>query len=94
MRAVVQRVSSASVAVDGRVVGQIGRGLLALVGIAPADGAADVQYIAHKLAELRIFPDGQGRMNRSVVEIGGAPPLPRPRGRRTRRRDIRISSAC
>jgi len=72
MRAVVQRVSCASVTVDGRIVGRIGLGLLAFVGVAHDDGPADVQYIAAKIRELRIFPDEQGRMNRSVVEAGGA----------------------
>ncbi len=72
MRAVVQRVSCASVTVDGRIVGRIGSGLLAFVGVAHDDGPADVQYIAAKIRELRIFPDEQGRMNRSVVEAGGA----------------------
>lgn len=72
MRAVVQRVSSASVRVDGAVVGQIGRGLLVLLGVSVHDGPADVTWMARKVAGLRIFPDDQGRMNRSVVEVGGA----------------------
>lgn len=72
MRAVVQRVSSASVRVDGAVVGQIGRGLLVLLGVSVNDGPADAAWMARKLAGLRIFPDDQGRMNRSVVEVGGA----------------------
>ena len=57
--------------VDGQIVGQIGRGLLTLLGVAAGDGAADIEYIAAKIHELRIFPDDQGRMNRSVVEAGG-----------------------
>ena len=72
MRAVVQRVSYARVTVDDRVVGHIGAGLLVLVGVANDDGAADVQYIAGKIRDLRIFSDENGRMNRSVVETGGA----------------------
>ena len=72
MRAVVQRVASAAVRVDGRVVGEIAAGLLALVGVANDDGPADVQYIASKIRDLRIFPDQDGKMNRSVGESGGA----------------------
>ena len=72
MRAVVQRVSRASVTVDGRVVGQIGAGLLALVGVADGDTTADLEYTASKIREMRIFPDAEGRMNRSVVDSGGA----------------------
>jgi D-tyrosyl-tRNA(Tyr) deacylase len=71
MRAVVQRVSAASVSVGGEVVGRIDAGLLAYVGVAPADGPADVEYLATKLTELRIFADEAGRMNRSVVEANG-----------------------
>jgi D-tyrosyl-tRNA(Tyr) deacylase len=72
MRAVVQRVTSASVAVDGNVVGQIGAGLLVFVGVAHADGPRDLDYVASKIRDLRIFPDQHGRMNRSIVETGGA----------------------
>ena len=72
MRAVVQRVSRASVTVEGRVVGQIGAGLLALVGVADGDTPADLEYTASKIREMRIFPDADGRMNRSVVDSGGA----------------------
>ena len=72
MRAVVQRVSRAAVRVGDRAVGHIGPGLLALVGVANEDGPADVQYIAAKIRELRIFPDDQGKMNRSVVEANGS----------------------
>jgi D-tyrosyl-tRNA(Tyr) deacylase len=72
VRAVVQRVRRASVTVEGAVTGQIGSGLLVFVGIASDDGPADVEYIVNKTRELRIFPDEHGRMNRSVVESGGA----------------------
>jgi D-tyrosyl-tRNA(Tyr) deacylase len=72
MRAVLQRVRAARVIVDGRVVGNIGSGCLALIGVANDDGPADVQYIAGKIRELRYFEDEQGKMNRSVAESGGA----------------------
>jgi D-tyrosyl-tRNA(Tyr) deacylase len=72
MRAVVQRVTSARVRVGEQTVGEIGRGLLALIAVGQGDGRADVEYISSKLAELRIFEDEQGRMNRSVAEAGGA----------------------
>jgi D-tyrosyl-tRNA(Tyr) deacylase len=77
MRAVVQRVRYARVEVDDRVVGSIGPGLLALVGVQRGDGPADVAHVAAKLRELRIFDDdggsdGRVRMNRSVVDVGGA----------------------
>jgi D-tyrosyl-tRNA(Tyr) deacylase len=58
--------------VGGEVVGQIDRGLLALVGIAAGDGAADISYIATKIHDVRIFPDDDGKMNRSVVEANGS----------------------
>jgi len=72
VRAVVQRVSRASVAVEGRVTGAIGRGLLALVGVAVDDEERDAVVIGEKIAGLRIFPDEDGLMNRSVVEAEGA----------------------
>ena len=72
MRAVVQRVSSASVTVDGRVAGAIGRGLLILVGIAVDDTESDATYVGEKIAGLRVFPDDEGLMNRSLEEAGGA----------------------
>jgi D-tyrosyl-tRNA(Tyr) deacylase len=72
MRAVVQRVSSARVLVDGSVVGANTRGLLVRVGVGPDDGAEDVAYIAGKVRELRVFPDDAGKMNRSVADAGGA----------------------
>lgn len=71
MRAVAQRVTSGSVAADGEVVGRIGRGLLVYLGAADGDTEADVGYMADKLAGLRIFPDDQGKMSRSVEDVGG-----------------------
>jgi D-tyrosyl-tRNA(Tyr) deacylase len=72
MRCVLQRVTSASVSVDGQIVGRIDGGMLALVGMAEGDGAADIEYVAAKIRDLRFFGDDQGRMNRSIVETGGA----------------------
>ena len=72
MRAVVQRVRSAEVTVGGEVSGRIGPGLLVFIGVADSDGPTDVQYIAGKIRDVRIFPDDQDRMNRSVVDCGGA----------------------
>jgi len=72
MRAVVQRVSSASVAVDARTVGEIGHGLLVFVGVEREDGPPDVDYIANKVRDLRVFEDEAHHMNRSVQEVGGA----------------------
>jgi D-aminoacyl-tRNA deacylase len=77
MRAVVQRVTSARVAVGERVTGEIGQGLLVLVGVEHGDGPTDVGYIASKVRDLRIFEDegdeqGRKRMNRSVLDIGGS----------------------
>lgn len=71
MRAVVQRVARASVAVDTRVTGAIERGLLVLLGAGAGDGSGDLQYIVDKVVNLRIFPDDAGKMNRSVLDIGG-----------------------
>jgi D-tyrosyl-tRNA(Tyr) deacylase len=72
MRAVVQRVRSASVTVEGALVARIGPGLLVFIGVANEDGPDDVHYIATKIRELRIFPDDHGRMNRSIVETAGS----------------------
>jgi D-tyrosyl-tRNA(Tyr) deacylase len=72
MRCVIQRVSAASVSVDGQVVGTIQQGLLVLVGVAKGDTSADTEYVASKIRDLRIFNDDQGRMNRSLADTGGA----------------------
>ncbi len=72
MRAVLQRVSRASVAVQGRTVGEIGPGLLVLIGVIDGDHLADAAAMAAKIAELRIFADPDGRMNRSVADVEGA----------------------
>jgi D-aminoacyl-tRNA deacylase len=72
MRAVIQRVRRAHVTVDGRVVGQIGAGLVVLVGIGKGDTAETADYLAEKTANLRIFDDASGKMNVSLLESGGA----------------------
>jgi D-tyrosyl-tRNA(Tyr) deacylase len=72
MRAVVQRVSRAAVRVDGAVVGSIGAGLLVLLGVATRDGEGEADALAGKVARLRVFPDGDGRFDRSVADVGGA----------------------
>jgi len=72
LRACIQRVSEASVTVDGEIVGQIGRGLLVLVGIGRNDGPAEVKWMAERIAGLRVFNDEQGKMNLSLAEAGGA----------------------
>jgi D-tyrosyl-tRNA(Tyr) deacylase len=72
MRAVVQRVSRASVRVDGELTGEIAKGLLVLLGVAHDDSPADADYLAEKVAGLRIFEDAAGKMNLSVAEVGGA----------------------
>lgn len=72
MRALLQRVSEASVAVDGEVIGQCGRGLLILVCAMQGDTEADAERLAAKIAKLRIFPDEAGKMNRCLTDIGGS----------------------
>jgi D-tyrosyl-tRNA(Tyr) deacylase len=72
MRAVVQRVTRASVKVNGELTGKIAEGLLVLLGVAQEDAESDAEYLAEKITGLRIFEDEQGKMNRSVVDIGGA----------------------
>ena len=71
MRVLLQRVSRAAVSVEGSEKSGIGKGLLLLLGIERDDGEADVEWLVKKLLSLRVFEDGEGRMNRSVVEIGG-----------------------
>ncbi len=71
MRAVLQRVTRASVTVEGQVVGSIGPGWLVLLGVAKGDTENDAQWLAEKVAHLRAFEDDQGKMNRSVQEAGG-----------------------
>ncbi|MGO9678934.1 MAG: D-aminoacyl-tRNA deacylase [Candidatus Sulfotelmatobacter sp.] len=72
MRAVVQRVSRAQVTVNGEIAGEIGAGLLVLLGIGHDDTEADANYLAEKIAGLRVFEDAQGKMNHSVQDIGGS----------------------
>ena len=71
MRLVIQRVSEASVTIDGKLFSSIGPGLMVLVGIAEGDSPADVEWLAAKTAAMRIFPDENGVMNRSVLDISG-----------------------
>jgi D-tyrosyl-tRNA(Tyr) deacylase len=72
MRAVVQRVSRAQVTVNGNVAGEIGMGLLVFLGVGDGDTEADAAYLAEKVSGLRIFEDQQGKMNRSVQDLGGS----------------------
>ena len=71
MRAVIQRVTSASVSIGGKVKSSIGQGLLVLLGVGHEDGVEDIEWLVKKIAGLRIFDDDNGVMNRSLVEIGG-----------------------
>lgn len=71
MRAVIQRVSRASVTVEGTVVGSIEKGLVVLLGVAREDAETDADYLAGKIAALRIFEDDNGKMNRSLADVGG-----------------------
>ncbi len=71
MRLVIQRVTEASVTIDGRLFSEIGKGLMVLVGVAEGDTAADVEWLAAKTAAMRIFPDENGVMNRSLVDVDG-----------------------
>ncbi len=72
MRAVVQRVTQSSVTVSAEIVGQISHGLLVLLGVSQGDTLDDVKYLADKIVSLRVFEDDAGKMNRSLVEAGGA----------------------
>jgi len=71
MRAVVQRVKESSVKTGNEIISQIGSGILVLLGVAREDGSSDAEYLAHKIANLRIFEDQNGKMNRSLLETGG-----------------------
>ena len=71
MRAVIQRVEKASVSVEGEIRGQVGAGFLVLIGVEEGDGDADFKYIADKVPNLRVFEDDQGKMNRSLLDVGG-----------------------
>ena len=71
MRAVIQRVLEATVKVNDKLVGQIGKGLLVYLGVGKEDGLKDAEFIADKLVNLRIFADEAGKMNRSVLDVGG-----------------------
>ncbi len=71
MKAVIQRASAGSVRVDGEIVGAIGRGLVVLLGVARGDGDEEARWIAAKIAGLRIFEDDEGKMNRSLTDVGG-----------------------
>ena len=71
MRAVIQRVKSSSVTVSGELIGNIGKGLLVLLGVASSDKTDDAKYLADKIANLRIFEDGDHKLNRSLFDMGG-----------------------
>ncbi len=71
MRAVIQRVKQSSVKTEGQIVGQIGQGLLVLLGVTKTDSAKDADYLVNKIVNLRIFEDEEGKMNRSLLDIGG-----------------------
>ncbi|MBL8037541.1 MAG: D-tyrosyl-tRNA(Tyr) deacylase [Nitrospira sp.] len=72
MKAVLQRVTSASVEIDGQIVGQIQHGLMVLLGVAKGDDESDSRYLIDKIRSLRIFSDEQGKMNRSLADVDGA----------------------
>ena len=72
MRVVLQRVSKGSVKVDGETIAKIGRGLVILVGVGPEDGDEQIDYLVNKIANLRIFEDGEGKINHSILDVGGS----------------------
>ena len=72
MRAVIQRVSQASVTVEGAIIGQIQQGLMVLLGIVNEDDSADIEWLSNKIIHMRIFDDENGVMNKSLLEVGGA----------------------
>jgi D-tyrosyl-tRNA(Tyr) deacylase len=72
MKAVIQRVTNASVEVEGKIVGRIRSGLVVLLGVAKGDDESDGRYLVEKIRTLRIFSDGQGKMNRSLMDVGGS----------------------
>ena len=72
MRVVLQRVTYGSVSVDGQTIAEIGPGLVILLGVGPGDGEDQVEYLVNKVAHLRIFEDDQGKINRSVLDVGGS----------------------
>ena len=72
MRAVIQRVSEASVTVEGAIIGQIQRGLMVLLGIVNEDDTSDIEWLSNKIIHMRIFEDENGVMNKSLLEVGGA----------------------
>ncbi|MBQ8555779.1 MAG: D-tyrosyl-tRNA(Tyr) deacylase [Clostridia bacterium] len=71
MRCVIQRVANASVAIDGQIVGRCGRGFMILIGVSVEDTEKDMQYMADKIPNLRIFEDENGKMNKSIRDVGG-----------------------
>ena len=72
MRVVLQRVNHGKVTVDGQIIAEIGLGLVILLGVGPEDGDEQIDYLANKIANLRIFEDDQGKINRSVLDVAGA----------------------
>lgn len=72
MRAVVQRVTNSDVKVEGQVLGAIDTGLMVLLGVGPDDGEKEIEWLAKKIVKLRIFPDDEGRMNKSLIDAGGS----------------------
>ena len=72
MKVVIQRVSRGSVSINGKTVGKVGKGYVILLGIAKSDGEADIDYLVEKIVHLRIFEDEQGKMNLSLLDVGGS----------------------